>query len=416
MLWSGSSPLSVVRDGMWGFLLFAGVAWLAIAWSVLRLEPAGVADVAGPVILFGAVTEVLRALAGTRTWWLNAGMAVLFAATGVIMMADGGGAWTTPAALIGWYLMVRGAADLAISMLTRESDRIWGLLMVVGVAEIGLGFFAASSFARTAEMVIVILGGAALARAVADLVAALRLREVSVAARAERLLELTPERAIGVAGYSAGLSDFEAGQPERSGRARHRAMPRTTTTTMAGQDASGPVPGTQLAAPEGYGAQGSQISGPLGSQISGAQGSQISGTQGSQISVAQGSGAQIGGAQASGQVQLSDEAQGSFHDEVLRTTADLDAMLALAGVTGAAVPGAAARAAADEQVEVPDTAEGAEVPAPEEVAHASAVARRQGPAQDDGSLPSLDAAARAAETASPGMDDTAIIARSRMVD
>ena len=41
MLWSGSSPMTVVRDGMWGFLLFSGVAWLAVAWSVLRLEPAG---------------------------------------------------------------------------------------------------------------------------------------------------------------------------------------------------------------------------------------------------------------------------------------------------------------------------------------------------------------------------------------
>ena len=29
MLWSGSSPRTVVRDSMWGFLLFAGVAWLA---------------------------------------------------------------------------------------------------------------------------------------------------------------------------------------------------------------------------------------------------------------------------------------------------------------------------------------------------------------------------------------------------
>ena len=57
MLWSGSSPLTVVRDGMWGFLLFAGVAWLAVAWSVLRLEPADLVRVAGPVILFGAVTE-----------------------------------------------------------------------------------------------------------------------------------------------------------------------------------------------------------------------------------------------------------------------------------------------------------------------------------------------------------------------
>ena len=120
MLWSGSSPLSALRDGMWGFLLLAGVAWLAVAWSVLRLEPADIADVAGPVVLFAAVTEIVRALAGTRTWWLNAGMAVLFAATGALLISDRGDSWTTPAALIGWYLMVRGAADIAISMMTRE--------------------------------------------------------------------------------------------------------------------------------------------------------------------------------------------------------------------------------------------------------------------------------------------------------
>ena len=31
MVSSGPSPLTVVREGLWGFLLFAGVAWLAIA-------------------------------------------------------------------------------------------------------------------------------------------------------------------------------------------------------------------------------------------------------------------------------------------------------------------------------------------------------------------------------------------------
>jgi hypothetical protein len=107
----------------------------------------------------------------------------------------------------------------------------------------------------------------------------------------------------------------------------------------------------------------------------------------------------------------------SFHDEVLRTTADLDAMLALAGVTGAAVPGATARAGADEHIEVPDTAEGAELPAAEEAAAAAETARRRASQMsDDASLPLLDAAARASEAASPGMDDTAIIARSRLVD
>lgn len=372
MLWSGSSPLTVVRDGMWGFLLFAGVAWLAIAWSVLRLEPADLATVAGPVILFGAVTEAVRALAGTRTWWLNAGLTVLFAATGVILLRDSGSSWSTPAALIGWYLLVRGATDIAISMLTRESDRIWGLLMVVGVVETGLGFFSASSVVRTPELVVMVLAGAALTRGVADLVASLRLREASAAARAGRLLELTPERAIGVAGYTAGLTDFEAGSQSRTSGPRHRALPRANSTVRA---------------------QTHQPQDP-------------SATDTADATPAMGTAGAASAAEA-----------GSFHDEVVRTTADLDAMLALAGVTGAAVPGAAARAAADEYVEVPDTAEGAELPVAAEVAAAGVVARRQsvlGP--DDATLPLLDPAARAAESASPGLDDTSIITRSRRLD
>src|SRR5690242_11230789 len=96
MLWCGSSPLAVSRNSMWGFLMFAGVAWLAIGWSVLRLEPADIVEVAGPVIFFGALCEAVRALAGTRTWWLNAAMAALFTATGVIVLVDQDATYTTP--------------------------------------------------------------------------------------------------------------------------------------------------------------------------------------------------------------------------------------------------------------------------------------------------------------------------------
>lgn len=376
MLWSGSAPLTVVRDGIWGFLLFSGVAWLAIAWSVLRLEPVDIVNVAGPVILFGAATEVLRALAGTRTWWLNAGMAVLFTATGVILMMDSGSTWASPAALIGWYLMVRGAADLAISMMTRETDRIWGLLTVLGVAELALGFFAASSYAHTAEVVVLVLGATALLRGTADLVASMRLREVSSATEDERALQLTPERAIGVAGYSAGLTDFEAGSPARGARPRHRAEPTASAAPMSGM----PMPD-----PHG--------SGPAESPL-------------------RATGPQPPASEAGG------GRQDSFHDEVVRTTADLDAMLAQAGVTGAAVPSLSAQAAAEERVEVPDTAEGAELPDPHDAAAAAAhhqaaatTAHHKPGELEDSALPLLDSAARAGETASPGTDDTAIIAK-----
>jgi uncharacterized membrane protein HdeD (DUF308 family) len=283
MLWSGSSPATVKRGSMWSFLMFTGAAWLAISWSVLRLEPIDIAAVAGPIVLFGAVGEMLRALAGTRMWWLNACLTVLFAATGGLLLWNNqDSTYTTPAALIGWYLMVRGAVDIAIGIMTRGSDRTWSLLVTVGVLQTGLGFFSSSSFARTGPLVIVVLGGLSALRAVADLVTALRLREI--AGPRKDVLELPPERAAGVAGYAAGLTDFE-GAPARS-RARHRARP------------GGPS-GTATA--------------PAGE---------------------------------------------SFHDRVVRTTADLDAMLAQAGITGPRA-GAVVESTKDMPT-VPDTPEGVE--------------------------------------------------------
>jgi uncharacterized membrane protein HdeD (DUF308 family) len=265
MLWSGSS-MTVMRDSMWGFLMFAGVAWLAIAWSVLRLGPAEVAGVAGPMVLFGALCEAVRALAGTRTWWLNAGLGLLFAVTGGIMLADQDVTYATPASLVGWYLMVRGAMDVAVSTMNRGTDRTWGLMLTLGVGQAALGFYAAGPPARSADPLILLLGALGVMRAVAELVTALRLREVS-SARHE-VLHLPPEREAGVAGYAAGRTVVE-GQPAR---ARHRAE-------------AGPK---------------------------------------------------------------------TFHDEVVRTTKDLDTMIAQAGLTGTGtsrVP--------DHLPPVPDTPEGA---------------------------------------------------------
>ncbi len=354
MLWSGSKPLTVVRENMWGFLMFAGVAWLAISWCVMRLEPSDITAVAGPVLLFGALTEAVRALSQTRTWWLNAGMAVLFAVTGVVLWASAdSSSYTTPAALLGWYLMVRGAADIGVSMMTRESDRIWGLLMVVGVLETALGFFAASPLSRSADLVVTVLGGLALARGVSDLVASLRLRE-AVGPRTD-ILELSPERSAGVSGYSAGLADFETA-PARTGP-RHRASSNRGTrasSTAGALDLSRPVEsGTADKTTPGTGT----LSGPLGA---------ANNTAGP-LGAANNAAGPLGAANTAGATGEQADEPDTFHEEVLRTTADLDAMLALAGVTGAGVM-AGLPQFYDDLPAVPDTPEGAMPPPQEELA------------------------------------------------
>jgi hypothetical protein len=86
----------------------------------------------------------------------------------------------------------------------------------------------------------------------------------------------------------------------------------------------------------------------------------------------------------------------TFHDEVLRTTADLDAILALAGVPGANV-GARPAGCPDGYVvpEVPDTPEGVEWPGG---VSAAAAVRGAGPNGADSSV-----------------DDESIIAGRRLI-
>ncbi|WP_412740125.1 hypothetical protein [Krasilnikovia sp. MM14-A1259] len=371
-----------MRERMWAVLLVMGVAWLAVAWLVLRVDPGDVATAAGVVLLVAAVSEVLRALAGARTWWLAAGLAVLFAAAGVLVWVGVDSSYASTAAVVGGFLMVRGVADVTVAALLRETDRIWGFLLLLGVAEAALGVWTAAPAVRGDETLIVVLAGLAVARAAADLVGALQLWEGPPAS----LLDLPPERAAGVAGYSAGLTDFP------DGVARYRSQGLAALSAPGG---SGPgLVGLELAEPgsagPGWGsAAGSDSGGPgpagWGSAGQGAAGSGASGRAsvppGTAGGAAGGAGAgpvgagqqgmgAVGGrqpGQVGGQPGAGVGGQGggwpggdqssSFHDEVLRTTADLDTMLAMAGVTGT-VTGAAAAAQHVDLPPVPDTPEG----------------------------------------------------------
>jgi uncharacterized membrane protein HdeD (DUF308 family) len=396
MLWSGSDPRTVMRDSMWRFLMFAGVAWLAIAWSVLRLEPENVAGVAGPVILFGALCEGVRALAGTRTWWLNAGMAGLFAVTGVVVLAVGDATFATPAALVGWYLMVRGAVDVSVSTMNRGTDRTWGLLLTLGVAQTGLGFFAAGPLARTVQPVVLVLGGLGVLRAVADLVTALRLREVTGARH--DVLKLPPERAAGVAGYAAGLTDYDEQpkpdyepHPHAEPQAQAQAQPDRQPAVPAAPPAPLPPaydadswqgPATEAAPfhphPDDEGRARHRAEGPapaegpiLAEGPAPAEGPTLAQTPGSTATpghaVTPGwtgtpnrAETPAGWTATTGPVGTPAGWTGTpgraYHDEVVRATRDLDSTIAQAGVIGT---GAAAHRIPDDLPAVPDTVEGA---------------------------------------------------------
>jgi len=62
-----------------------------------------------------------------------------------------------------------------VAFLTRNEADLWWVMLIVGVVEILLAFWAAGNFGREAVLLIVWVGAAALAHAVTDFVLAARL-------------------------------------------------------------------------------------------------------------------------------------------------------------------------------------------------------------------------------------------------
>src|SRR6185295_3914050 len=189
-----------------------------------------------------------------------------------------------------------------------DTDRVWGLLMVVGVLEAGLGFFAAGPLLRDAGLMVAVLGAVGTLRGIADVVTGLRLREARPA-RTD-LLELTPERALGLTGYTAGITDYESA-PART-KARHRAQPGAAgkLPTLTGGTAQTAGGGPMWPAGQATGTTGGTGGGTAADAVAGG------------VTAA-------GGMAAAGYVAAdgSGPAADTFHEEVLRTTADLDAKL-----------------------------------------------------------------------------------------
>ncbi len=170
-----------LRVASWWLFLITGICWIAIAWVVLRFtltSVAAIAVLAGVVILAAAVVEAAHAFTAPGWRWLHGVLAVLFLITGVVALLNPGNTFFWLSAFIGWYLLFKGAADIVLALLTREENDAWWLLLIVGIIELGFGFWAAGRFERSAYLLIVYVAVIALTHGITDIVAAFRLRKL----------------------------------------------------------------------------------------------------------------------------------------------------------------------------------------------------------------------------------------------
>jgi uncharacterized membrane protein HdeD (DUF308 family) len=80
------------------------------------------------------------------------------------------------ALLIGWYLLFKGIVDITDSILDRHVAPLWGLLLGAGIAQVVIGVWAIGYPGRSAWLLVLWVGLAALARGVTDIVVAFRVR------------------------------------------------------------------------------------------------------------------------------------------------------------------------------------------------------------------------------------------------
>jgi uncharacterized membrane protein HdeD (DUF308 family) len=171
--------MPIPRASWWVYLV-SGAAWIIVSWIVLRFDlrsVTAVAVLAGVVILLASVAEFYTATQ-VRDWrWLHLTLGVIFLVTAIVAFFHPGNTFVWLAAVLGWYLLFKGIADIILAFAVKSTTDGWWLTLIVGVFELIAGFWAAGRYTRSAYLLVVIVGVIALTRGITDIVTAFRLRK-----------------------------------------------------------------------------------------------------------------------------------------------------------------------------------------------------------------------------------------------
>lgn len=166
----------------WWLPLVTGVAWLILSVVIFRFDYTTVAAVSvlfGFVALAAGLNEVLLATVTTRGWRvahiLLGALCTIVAVTAFVQP------WSTfvgLAAMVGFFLVLRGTFDIiqALSFGSRANGG-W-LLVLAGVAEVALGFWAAGSWQLSVVVLVAWVGATALLRGITEIAAAFMVKDV----------------------------------------------------------------------------------------------------------------------------------------------------------------------------------------------------------------------------------------------
>src|SRR3954453_14402941 len=126
----------------WWVLLITGIIWIIIGLYVLEAHytsAVAIGYLVGFSLLFAGIAEFIE-LSAVEGWkWVHAVVGVLFILGGIAALTSPFQTFTVLAALIGFFLVLKGVFDFVLALSMRHVVDLWWLTLIAGIVEIAIG-------------------------------------------------------------------------------------------------------------------------------------------------------------------------------------------------------------------------------------------------------------------------------------
>ena len=171
----------------WWIYLVTGIAWLLIAWVVLRLNATSLATVGvllGIVFILAGLNEVFVATIESGGWkvWHYI-MAVIFFLGGLWGLFEPIDTFFALASVLGLILILYGSFEIVGSIASRDANPYWWLGLIAGILLLLLAFWVSGSdrayaLAQRTYLILFWVGFFALFKGFSQIVLAFGIRHV----------------------------------------------------------------------------------------------------------------------------------------------------------------------------------------------------------------------------------------------
>src|SRR5262249_22536968 len=171
---------------VWWLFLVTGSLWILFSIVIFRFDWTtvhGISILFGIVMLFAAGAELIGAFV-EHGWWRVARIALglAFLVLAIVAFVHPGNTFSALAAVISFYFIFKGIFDVVLALANwGVAPHSW-LYLLIGIAEIAVGFWAAGDFGHRVILLVVWVGITALTRGISEIVFAFTLRRVHEAA------------------------------------------------------------------------------------------------------------------------------------------------------------------------------------------------------------------------------------------